>query len=120
MIHVNSREWIEFDGVGEPEDIRNRFYGFEYRYIEEDRFIIPANVFLEGDELSQERINAARARFKKLGWKGEGEIGILWIPPIVKGLRGYNSGGVCVWHVRQEENGVSYLLAPSRFDDLGC
>jgi len=56
-------------------------------------------------------IEAVKRRFLQEGWEGDGEIGIIWIPPFVD-AGPHDTHGTYVWHVKQENNGVSWLLSP--------
>ena len=105
-----------FDPVGTPLAIR-RYIGYEYQHLDELRFAIDAEVFLQGDELRNERIQAARARLTELGWEGDGRVEILWIPPFLEGPLSGDNMGFCVWHVKQSNNGTSFLLSPYRFGE---
>jgi hypothetical protein len=58
-------------------------------------------------------VEAARVAFLIAGWDGEGEIGLLWLPPFVFPLDLQSSWtGVVLWHVKQVEDGTSWLLSP--------
>jgi hypothetical protein len=55
----------------------------------------------------------AGARFKEMGWNGDGEITLLWLPPFTFPLElKVPPEGLVVWHVKQEADGVSYLISP--------
>ena len=57
------------------------------------------------------RVAAVKQRFLQEGWEGDGEIGLIWIPPFVDiGLE--DTHGTYVWHVKQQNNGISWLLSP--------
>lgn len=49
-----------------------------------------------------------------MGWAGDGEVRLMWVPPFMlnnqDGLNPYM--GVTVWHVKQEEDGLSWILSP--------
>ena len=57
-------------------------------------------------------IEAARAVFLEAGWHGDGEIGLLWLPPFVFPLESQEWVGLALWHVKQVEDGTSWLLSP--------
>jgi hypothetical protein len=83
-------------------------YGFEW--IDNLHFIRPPKDFVEN---SGEYVEAARTRFLEAGWHGDGEIGLLWIPPFMFPIgRNIAPEGVVVWHVKQVEDGTSWLLSP--------
>ncbi len=58
-------------------------------------------------------------KFKEHGWEGDGSIGIIWLPPFVDvGIE--NTSGTYIWHVKQNNNGISFLAsdAPLNFERL--
>ena len=47
------------------------------------------------------------------GWDGTGCLSLLWIPSFVFPVEAaVGSEGIVVWHVKQHEDGVSWLLSP--------
>lgn len=48
--------------------------------------------------------------FKKHGWEGDGEIGMIWLPPFL--IDDGRTDGVYLWHVKQRNNGISYIISP--------
>ncbi len=93
-----------------PSDLRSFFaYGFEW--IDNFHFLREPSAFL-GDKAADYK-EVAAARFKEMNWAGDGEIILLWLPPFVFPLElKVPPEGIVVWHVKQEEDGVSYLLSP--------
>lgn len=54
-------------------------------------------------------------RFKEHGWEGDGSIGIIWLPPFVDvGIEG--TCGTYIWHVKQNNNGISFLASDAPLD----
>lgn len=94
--------------IEKPEDIE-RYSCTSYTFIDEPRFIYTATEALRDDRLGPERIAAARKAFLRAGWEGDGEIGLIWLPPFL--FADYSYGKI-VWHVKQKNNGFSWLLAP--------
>jgi hypothetical protein len=83
-------------------------YGFEW--IDNLHFVRPPDSFLPNPT---PYIEAAHAAFLNAGWEGKGEIGLLWIPPFVFPPKSQKPWlGVTVWHVKQTEDGISWLLSP--------
>lgn len=93
-----------------PEELRNfRVYGFEW--IDNLHFLIDPQMFLGSRAEAYEEI--AKERFLEAGWAGDGKIQLLWLPPFTFPLNlDVAPEGVILWHVKQEEDGVSFLLAP--------
>jgi hypothetical protein len=90
-------------------------YVYAYHYIDDRQFIrAPAQVdpLLHFDhEEVVHLVAAVGEHLKSHGWKGDGEIGLIWLPPFLFTGDG-TSRGVYVWHVKQSENGTSYLGSP--------
>jgi hypothetical protein len=92
----------------------HEFYVYGYEWIDNLHFIRPPEEFLPlpGEQLDR-YLTIARDRFKAAGWHGDGAIGLLWLPPFIFPLNlRIPPGGIIVWHVKQEEDGVSWLLSP--------
>lgn len=94
----------------EPSELENfQMYGFEW--IDNLHFLQDPAMFL--GQRSVEYIKTAEERFRQIGYQGDGEVNLLWLPPFVFPLElGIPPEGVVVWHVKQVEDGVSYLLSP--------
>jgi hypothetical protein len=93
-----------------PDALRSFFlYGFEW--IDNFHFLQEPSTFLGARAVAYESV--AKERFKEAGWEGDGDVNLLWLPPFVFPLEMQVAPeGVVVWHVKQVEDGVSYLLSP--------
>jgi hypothetical protein len=82
-----------------------------YEWIDNLNFALNPKDYLEN---SQEFINKASERFLNAGWSGDGEIELMWIPPFMfMGIRTKEfTNGIIVWHVKQQEDGISWILSP--------
>jgi len=89
----------------------------QYQFLDDLSFVRnPADVLdkSEKDEL-QKFIVALATQFKKAGWEGDGEIGLIWLPPFVDvGVE--DTWGTYVWHVKQSNNGTSWLASDTSLD----
>ena len=94
-----------------------------YEWIDNLHFIRAPEEFLSLPEGQLDLyLEAARQRFKAAGWDGDGEIGLLWLPPFVFRLKlRISPVGILVWHVKQQEDGISWLLSPVKlpFEPFG-
>ena len=56
----------------------------------------------------------AKQRFLDIGWKGDGDIELMWIPPFMLDQKFQIEyvKGITVWHVKQESDGISWILYP--------
>ncbi|MBL8941251.1 MAG: hypothetical protein JNM69_42290 [Archangium sp.] len=101
-----------------PSAVSNLFvYSFEHIDVHSfERH--PAEVLdLSHDQL-QVVTSAVGDLFEEHGWEGDGDIRLLWLPPFA--MSAPDTWGIAVWHVKQSNNGVSWLAAdqPLRFPAL--
>jgi hypothetical protein len=86
------------------------FYLECVEWIDNLHFIQPPERFLAQPA---EYVAQARIRFLAEGWEGDGEIGLLWLPNFVFPPNEQPGPvGVLIWHVKQLEDGTSWLLSP--------
>jgi len=63
----------------------------------------------------EDAIRLVGDRFREFGWEGDGTIGIIWLPPFVDvGVE--DTWGTCIWHVKQMNNGISFLASDVALD----
>jgi hypothetical protein len=93
-----------------PESLKN-FDVTSYEWIDNLNFTLSPNDCLKNAE---EYISIARQRFLEEGWHGDGEIELMWVPPfMLNEEKQWNyTKGIIVWHVKQLEDGISWLLFP--------
>lgn len=103
---ISATEVIDY----KPEALRSFFvYGFEW--IDNLLFLENPESFV--GERANEYVALAKERFVECGWEGDGTVQLLWLPPFVFPLNPkVPPTGVVVWHVKQVEDGVSFLLSP--------
>lgn len=82
---------------------------YRFEWIDNLHFVLLPSLFLADP---RPYIDAAHAAFIAAGWDGDGEIGLLWLPPFVFPVDLRDFEGVTVWHVKQLEDGTSWLLSP--------
>jgi hypothetical protein len=110
MAHTKHKHEV----IDYPPSALREFRAYGYEWIDSLHFIQRPEEFLPlPDEQLDLYLAVARERFKEAGWHGDGDIGLLWLPPFVfpLGLR-IRPEGIVVWHVKQAEDGVSWLLSP--------
>jgi hypothetical protein len=63
---------------------------------------------------SDEYIKIVKDQFLEAGWDGDGDIELMWIPPFMFDGNRTNefTAGITVWHVKQLEDGISWILHP--------
>jgi hypothetical protein len=79
-------------------------YVYEYTFLDDLSFIQPCENNSEINGFTIIEI------FKKHGWEGDGEIGIIWLPPFL--TDDGSTDGTYLWHVKQRNNGISYIISP--------
>jgi hypothetical protein len=99
----------------DPNAVRH-FYVYSYHHIDDlsmirklNEFFIDDEVFGTSDEFKEELITAIQERFYNAGWEGDGEIGLIWIPPF---LIDGDTTGFNVLHTKQANNGTSFIASP--------
>lgn len=67
---------------------------------------------------ADEYISIVKEAFLEIGWLGDGAIELMWIPPFMYDKYHIADGtmGVIIWHVKQKEDGISYLLYPEAIE----
>lgn len=90
------------------------FHLYGYEWIDNLHFLLPPSRVIADSSRRESLETAVRQRFSvEGGWEGTGRLSLLWLPPFVfpLGLR-IPPEGVIVWHVKQHEDGLSFLLSP--------
>ncbi len=96
-----------------PEKL-NKFYRSSFEWIDNLNFALNPSDCLENAE---EYIKIAKTIFTEMGWYGDGDVQLIWIPPFMfSGIRTQKyTRGIVIWHVKQEEDGISWILSPIDF-----
>jgi hypothetical protein len=95
-----------------PPEAMKGFTVYGFAWIDNLHFLQPPERFIEEPE---QYVAGARNRFLEAGWAGDGEIGLLWLPPFVFPQEmAVPTTGILLWHVKQVEDGESWLLSPIR------
>lgn len=82
---------------------------YEYTFLDDLSFIKPIEEFFELDA-KEEYITELKQLFSNHGWEGDGDLGVIWFPPFV-GVGVENTYGHYVYHVKQLNNGTSFLAS---------
>jgi hypothetical protein len=86
---------------------------YTFEYIDNLHFLLPPPVVIRDAKRCGRLCEAVSRRFKEEGWEGTGRLSLLWLPKFVfphASDCGYE--GVILWHVKQHEDGISWLLSP--------
>ncbi|ADK81924.1 hypothetical protein [Sediminispirochaeta smaragdinae] len=88
------------------------FYTFQF--VDELRyFFTPEQVFNKNDAFNN-FIENLKVKFRDCGWEGDGELNIGWLPPFLDESIDPNYGNI-YWHIKQDNNGYSFIASPSTF-----
>lgn len=85
-------------------------YCYSYQHVDELTFVLtPEKVQSSSYEAGGigDLLPSVAAKFRSNGWEGDGEIGLIWIPPFV--IDTYGTAGVFVWFVKQNNNGTAFI-----------
>ena len=102
--------------INYPPSKLNSFELRTYEWIDNLDFTLDPRDYLEN---GNEYIEVARQLFLGIGWDGDGRIELMWIPPFMfEGVRTEEfTTGVIIWHVKQTEDGISFILSPVELPD---
>jgi hypothetical protein len=96
------------------ENVKNYFV-YQYQHLDDLSAVLkPTEVFGSTDEdkkLVDEIVEEIKRLFLRNGWEGDGDIGLIWLPPFIDvGIE--DTFGTNIWHVKQLNNGTSWLASP--------
>ena len=62
-------------------------------------------------------LEIVKNKFLDAGWYGDGKIELMWIPPFMFNFKsdGNFTKGKVIWHVKQKEDGISWILHEKGF-----
>lgn len=87
------------------------YYVYHYQHLDSLGYMEDAETILEGEPNGEEILDRVRRKLLDEGWEGDGKLQLLWLPPFL-GAGVQDTYGVCVWHVKQMNNGTSWLVSP--------
>src|SRR5215469_1337963 len=107
--------------------IRGNYHVVDFQHIDDLRCFRPladdfrdAPIRTSGKRKSKQLENKLRSElaeiFKQAGWEGDGKIQCFFVPPCfsVHGRDG-DTSCVSIYHVKQKNNGISWLAIPNGF-----
>lgn len=94
-----------------PKDVQSYFV-YTYHFLDDRSFIPRASEKLRYYSDGYTYISEVEELFKNHGWDGDGEIGLIWLPPFV-GLEVEDTYGILCFHVKQTDNGTSWIASPA-------
>lgn len=90
----------------------DRLLVYQYTFLDDLSFILsPYDYYSDAPKTAvDEFIEGLRQLFLRNGWEGDGEIGLIWLPPFIDcGVE--DTWGTYIWHVKQSNNGISFLAS---------
>lgn len=87
---------------------KNKYIVLKYEHIDYYNYIPDPKMFFSSDEEYEEELINVKSYFVESGWEGDGEIGLIWLPPFLDEAKDSALGDL-VWHVKQDNNGTSFL-----------
>lgn len=95
--------------LGTPEDIQNVFV-YQYHFLDYLEYTVDAQRVLANHRRKEDYLRAIKQRFQRAGWEGDGVIQFIWLPPFI-GVGVEDTHGALLWHVKQFNNGTSWLAS---------
>jgi hypothetical protein len=89
----------------------NDFFVYQYQHLDGLTYMQEAEPLFRSHRNGAALIANIKRRLKAAGWEGDGVLQILWLPPFL-GAGIEDTWGVCIWHVKQSNNGTSWLASP--------
>jgi hypothetical protein len=84
---------------------------YQYHHIDTLAYMLDAETILKQHASGGALIKRIKSHLRNNGWEGDGVLQLLWLPPFI-GAGIEDTWGVCVWHVKQYNNGTSWLASP--------
>src|SRR4051812_25043262 len=106
--------------MSERASVKNYFV-YQYHHIDDLSAIIkPENMYrwfgtnqaAEEQKKLEETVDEVGKLFFDNGWEGDGQIGMIWIPPFIDIGYDEDTWGSYLWHVKQNNNGTSFIASP--------
>lgn len=96
--------------INNPTVVRN-YIVYSYGHLDTLAYMKDAREILQRTPAGKQILSHVRMRLLEAGWEGDGIIQLMWLPPFLDaGVQ--DSFGLCVWHVKQRNNGTSWLASP--------
>ena len=105
------------------ENIKNYFV-YQYEFLDDLSAIIDPyeskddfNILEQNSkEILDQTIDEVKRLFHINGWEGDGHIGLIWVPPFIDIGYPEDTWGTYLWHVKQYNNGTSFIASPFKLD----
>jgi hypothetical protein len=93
------------------------YHVYAYTFLDDLSYIKdPYDQFADEEKYKiDDAVRLVGERLREYGWEGDGRIGIVWIPPFLD-IGVEDTWGTYVWHVKQRNNGISFLASDTSLD----
>lgn len=98
---------------GTYQGVKN-WHFYSYEYIDELSFMPLARELLKDWSEAEAILDAVEVKFRSMGWDGDGDMQVMWLPPFV-GAGPDNNFGCYSLHVKQFNDGISWIASPYAF-----
>ena len=95
---------------GKPEGV-SAWHFYAYEYLDDLSFMPRAREVLADWPHAGAVIELVQAKFRSLGWEGDGEMQVMWLPPFA-GAGPKDTYGCYALHVKQLNDGISWIACP--------
>jgi len=92
-------------------DSVGNYHVYAYEWIDDLPFMRLAEDFFRNWSPARALMDTVKARLRESGWEGGGDLQIMWLPPFMLGCD-HQHMGFYLFHVKQENDGISWLASP--------
>nr|DAX17311.1 MAG TPA: hypothetical protein [Caudoviricetes sp.] len=98
------------------------YYVYAYEHVDDNRMMLSLDEYkkefsTKSDEaFDSELENIIKPLLRQAGWEGDGVVQMTWIPPFCTSY--YATSGFFVYHVKQINNGTSYIYSPYELESI--
>lgn len=89
-----------------------KYHVYRYEHIDMMMFLIKPSIAYGNTAELNAAIEFVKGMFEKAGWEGDGDIELIWLPPFVDNCEYGDTYGALLWHVKQSNNGTSFIASP--------
>lgn len=93
-----------------------KWHTYVVRQPVDETYLVAPQTLCDDSQRLTDCLTLVKGMFYRLGWRGDGEISLLWLPPFFAEVR--HQGGCYLWYVRQEEWDKVFIITPVPFPDL--
>lgn len=103
--------------------MKKYYYVYAYEHVDDNTMMLSLDEYkkkyvesVNYQEFDDHLQNDIKPLLRKAGWEGDGEIQMVWVPPFC--MSGYYTMGVFVYHVKQKNNGTSFIYSTYELNNI--